>query len=91
MWLRAQSALHGKALMRGRILPECTVCLSVLLIYQPLVTFTKSPPVVFYQPDIILPKRENKTVSFTERYKCNSWRFGNLTFSLSFPNSVDSV
>lgn len=91
MWLRAQSALHGKARMRGRILPECTVCLSVLLTYQLLVMFTKSPPVVFYQPGIILPKRENKIVSFTERYKRNSWRFGNLTFSLSFPNSVDSV
>ena len=31
MWLRAQSALHGKAPMTGRILPECTVCLSVFI------------------------------------------------------------
>lgn len=45
MWLRAQSALHGKAPMTGRILPECTVCLSVLLTYQLLVMLTKSPPV----------------------------------------------
>ena len=91
MWLRAQSALHGKAPMTGRILPECTVCLSVLLTYQLLVMLTKSPPVIIYQPDIILPKRENKIVSFTEQYKRNSWRFGNLTFSLSSPNSVDSA
>ena len=71
MWLRAQSALHGKALMRGRISSECTVYLSVLLTCQLLVMLTKSPPVVFYQPDIILPKRENKIVSFTEQYKRN--------------------
>lgn len=91
MWLRAQSALQGKAPMTGRILPECTVCLSVLLTYQLLVMLTKSPPVVIYRPDIILPKRENKIVSFTEHYKRNSWRFGDLTFSLSSPNSVDSA
>ena len=79
MWLRTQSALHGKALMRGRISPECTVCLSVLLTYQLLVMLTKSPPVVIYQPDIILLKRENKIVSFTEHYKRNSWRNSWLT------------